>query len=125
MEDNRIIVDPHTFNIHSTPRPGLGALDFVSELEVDLEFDEKLDDSWNVVSRATDEAFKKYQKALEKHAEPMKEDDSNECRSTCHLSIYYNTYMTSINNHQSAYFKATTAMHSSHTRLLSNVQNLG
>lgn len=72
MESSRIIIDPHTFNIYGTPGPGLGSIE--SDPHADSADDESLAGTYNVIYRATSQAFRDYQNALRKHEKRGKED---------------------------------------------------
>ncbi|KAB8277584.1 P-loop containing nucleoside triphosphate hydrolase protein [Aspergillus minisclerotigenes] len=65
FENSRIIIDPHTFNIYSTPSPGLGSIKSETESQVNSADDQLFFDVPNVIYRATNQAFQIYRKSLE------------------------------------------------------------
>ncbi|PYI04036.1 P-loop containing nucleoside triphosphate hydrolase protein [Aspergillus sclerotiicarbonarius CBS 121057] len=67
VESSRIIIDPHTFNLYSTPGPGLGSIESESVDE------DPLADVPNVVFKATGHAYRQYRNAVERHITRRKE----------------------------------------------------
>jgi hypothetical protein len=83
VENGRIIVDSHTFNIHGTPGPGLGSIGSGVDSHADVSDDNLFADVHNMVYRATSQAFQRYQNAvveIERRAE-------FEFRNGCKLSF--------------------------------------
>ena len=84
MENSRIIIDPHTFNLYGTPGPGLGSIESASH--ANSAEDEILARTHNVIYRATSRAFQEYQNALAKHELHGKGDLSGGCKPALFLS---------------------------------------
>lgn len=64
MDRGRVIIDPHTYGIYSTPGPGLGSIE--SDLPMSSADEESHAEAQNVVYKATAKAYQKYQSALQK-----------------------------------------------------------
>ncbi|KAB8224261.1 P-loop containing nucleoside triphosphate hydrolase protein [Aspergillus novoparasiticus] len=74
VENSRIIIDPHTFNIYSTPSPGLGPIKSEIASHMSSAEDQLLFDVPNVIYRATSQAFQRYWKSLGKYEKHDKDD---------------------------------------------------
>ncbi|KAB8252974.1 P-loop containing nucleoside triphosphate hydrolase protein [Aspergillus flavus] len=74
VENSRIIIDPHTFNIYSTPSPGLGSIKSETESQVNSAEDQLLFDVPNVIYRATSQAYQIYRNSLGKYEKHGKDD---------------------------------------------------
>jgi len=70
--NGRIIVDPHTFNIYGMPGSNLESIE--SGSPTDSADDNLLGGNHNVIYRATSQAFRKYQKVLEKYEQHLETD---------------------------------------------------
>ncbi|KAB8076238.1 P-loop containing nucleoside triphosphate hydrolase protein [Aspergillus leporis] len=69
VENSRIIIDPHAFNIYGAPGP------------VDSAADDLLGGVHNVIYRATSQAFRRYRNAVKKHEMPREEDLSGSTKT--------------------------------------------
>ncbi|KAF3481902.1 uncharacterized protein GIQ15_04661 [Arthroderma uncinatum] len=76
VENSRIIIDPHTFNIYGTPGPGLGLIESDSDSHADSTEEELLASTHNVIYKATSNTFREYQNALRKYETNSKDDKS-------------------------------------------------
>ncbi|ORY60273.1 P-loop containing nucleoside triphosphate hydrolase protein [Pseudomassariella vexata] len=65
VESSRIIIDPHTFSIYGMPGPNLESME--SDSNVDLADDDLFDGTHCVIYQATSQAFRKFQKVLQKY----------------------------------------------------------
>ena len=78
MENSRIIIDPHTFNIHSTLGPGLGSIE--SDSQMDSADQEYSATNYNVLYKATTQAYREYQKAIGNVENRWEEDVPGGCK---------------------------------------------
>ncbi|KFX91101.1 hypothetical protein V490_06073 [Pseudogymnoascus sp. VKM F-3557] len=65
VENGRIIIDPHTFNIYGMPGPNLASIE--SDAPTDTTDDKLFSGVRDVIYTATSQAFEEYQKVLEKY----------------------------------------------------------
>ena len=85
MESGRIIIDPHSFKIYGAPGPGFESITSEFDSHADLADDALFAGVHNVIYRATSQAFREYQSALEKHEKPRKEDSLGGCKPASYL----------------------------------------
>jgi hypothetical protein len=78
LENGRIIIDPHAFDIHCMPGPNLEPIDTTSHL-ISADDDNLLDGDHNIVYQTTIQAFRQYQDILGK-CEKLWENDITACR---------------------------------------------
>jgi len=83
VESGRIIIDPHTFNIYGMPGPNLESIE--SDSPTDSADDNLFGGIHNVIYKATSQAFRKYQKVLEKYEKHRKSDLSVRRKPASHL----------------------------------------
>jgi hypothetical protein len=83
VESGRIIIDPHTFNIYGMPGPSLTSI--VSDSPTDSADDNLFGGIHNVIYKATRQAFREYQKVLEKYEKHRTSDLSVRRKPAFHL----------------------------------------
>ena len=120
MENGRIIIDPHNFNIHGTPGPGLGSIG--PGYGLDSADDETVSGVHNVIYQATSHTFGDYQNALRRHEKVRKKDLPGSCKSSSYQLL---EIMSDISTSQDVEFKATIALHPGCTWLLPIFQDMG
>lgn len=84
VENGRIIIDPHTFNIYGMPGPNLESIE--SDLPKDSAEDNSFSEIHNVIYKATSQAFREYQNVLKKYEKHWQGDLSVRCEPASHLS---------------------------------------
>lgn len=122
MENSRIIIDTHTFNVYGAPGGNLGLIEPDSN---GGSIDEQvLAGTHNVIFSATTQAFQKYQNALGRHEKRAAENLLVGCKSASYL---FTSTRTTFNNNTSQNLKSqiTFALHPSRTWLLPCFQNMG
>ena len=82
VESGRIIIDPHTFNIYGMPVPNLESIE--SDSPTDSADDNLFGGIHNVIYKATSQAFREYQKVLEKYEKHRKSDLSARRKTASH-----------------------------------------
>jgi hypothetical protein len=79
----RIIIDPHTFNIYDMPAPNLESIE--SDSHTNSADDNLFGGIQNAIYEATNQAFREYQKVLEKYEKHHKSDLSVHRKPAFHL----------------------------------------
>ncbi|UDD60856.1 hypothetical protein AFCA_008243 [Aspergillus flavus] len=74
VENSRIIIDPHTFNIYSNLSPGLRSIKSETDSQVNSAEDQLLFDVPSVIYRATSQAYQIYRDSLGKYEKHGKDD---------------------------------------------------
>jgi hypothetical protein len=83
VESGRIIIDLHTFNIYGMPGPSLESIE--SDSLMDSADDNLFGGIHNVIYKATSQAFREYQKVLEKYEKHRNSDFSVHRKPAPHL----------------------------------------
>lgn len=96
MENGRIIIDPHNFNVHGTPGPGLGLIESGAASDSRSSDDGSFTGIHNVICRSTRKALQKYQNALEKVKQGRGEDQSDGCKLGLDFHMHIDPELTLI-----------------------------
>ncbi|EEP77446.1 predicted protein [Uncinocarpus reesii 1704] len=124
VENSRIIIDPHTFNLYGTPGPGLGSIGSELDSHADAADEEVFAVIQNVIYRATSQAFQAYQRALERLEKRSKEGISGGCNTASDLFTCSRT-MFDTSTSQNPEYEASLALQSSRPWLLPGFQDVG
>ncbi|PWY89945.1 P-loop containing nucleoside triphosphate hydrolase protein [Aspergillus heteromorphus CBS 117.55] len=81
VENSRIIIDPHTFNLYGASGPSLELINSESDLHMRSAEDDLLAGALNVIYRAASKAFGVYRNTLGKYEKRWKDGETGGCQT--------------------------------------------